>query len=155
MENDIYEILMEEHREAKSLLEKLASSSARQDAGMRREKGRKLAIELISHHESESATLYDRLMEFDGMRDHVEEHQSEHEEANEELRSLLEIDVEDSDWLEKLKKIKKAVEHHIEDEENELFPEAQKHLGPDEAQALGKKFKQEQERRKEKIQKAA
>ncbi|MGH8428315.1 MAG: hemerythrin domain-containing protein [Gammaproteobacteria bacterium] len=154
MDKDIYEVLMEEHKEAKSLLEKLASSTAQQDAEMRREKGRKLALELITHDEAESATLYDRLMEFDDMRDHVAEHQSEHEEANDELRSLLDIDVEDSEWLDKLKEIKKAVEHHVEDEENKLFPEAKKHLSEDEAKKMARKFKQEQDRRKEQMQAA-
>ena len=154
MDKNIYEVLMEEHKEAKSLLEKLASSTAQQDAEMRREKGPELAIELITHHEAESATLYDRLMEFDDMRSHVAEHQSEHDEANDELRSLLDIDVEDSDWLDKLKEIKKAVEHHVEDEENKLFPEAKKHLNEDEAKKMAGKFKQEQERRKEQMQAA-
>lgn len=148
MAKTIYEVLSKEHAEAKELLDQLASSSAN-DTRMRRVKGAQVAIELISHNEAESQALYQRLMDFEEMRDHVEEHQDEHEEANKELSSFLDMDVKDAGWLEKLKEIKQAIEHHIEDEEGKLFPEAQKHLDKAEAEELAERFDEEKFLRKE------
>ncbi|MGH8162311.1 MAG: hemerythrin domain-containing protein [Gammaproteobacteria bacterium] len=148
MADTIYDVLKKEHDEAKEILEKLVATST-DDAKTRRDVGGKLIAELISHHEAESQTLYQRLMDFEDLRDHVEEHQDEHEEANKELRALLDVDVEEAAWLERLKEIKEAVEHHIEDEEERLFPEAREHLDESEAEELAGQFEEEQTRRKE------
>jgi hypothetical protein len=152
MAREIYDILKEQHDEARKLLDQLAASSA--DANgvkLRREEGTKVAIELITHHEAESRTLYQRLMDFNDIRDHVEEHQGEHEEANAALKELLDTDLEDETWLEQLKEIKGDVEHHIEDEEESLFPEARERLDQAEAEEIGEKFIEVQDERKQKL----
>lgn len=148
MAKTIYEVLSEEHEEARKILEELAGTSEN-EGGKRRKLGSQVATALISHNEAESQTLYQRLLDFDELREQVEAHQDEHEEANEELRLLLDMDVEDSDWLDKLKEIKQAVEQHIEDEEEVLFPEAKRHLEVSEAEELAERFNEEQSRRKE------
>jgi hypothetical protein len=135
MTKTIYEVLTQQHEEAITLLDQLAASTT-DDARLRREKGHKVAIALIVHHAGESATLHERLSEFDELADRLAEHQEEHEEADEALNALLQTDVGDASWIKQLKEIKRHLEEHIADEEENLFPEARDRLDEEEAAQL-------------------
>ncbi|HET6654861.1 MAG TPA: hemerythrin domain-containing protein, partial [Gammaproteobacteria bacterium] len=119
------------------------------DVKKRHKKGHMVAIELITHHEAESKCFYKRLEKFDQLRSHIAEHQQEHEEANEELKQWMKIDPGEPEWETMLQKIKKAIDHHIEDEENVLFPKVKELLSEDEAKQIADEFQQEQDSRKE------
>ncbi|MGH8273282.1 MAG: hemerythrin domain-containing protein [Gammaproteobacteria bacterium] len=156
LNDDIYEVLTRQHGEAKEMLDSLSRTSAEsaEDVRKRQTTSHRLVAELISHNEAESLTLYKRLLEFEDIRNRVEEHRREHETVDTELQGLLNVNVEDDAWLEKLLEIKKAVERHIEDEENRLFPEARKLLDRGEAKAFVGKYTYLQDLRKNLMQPA-
>ncbi|MDN5864252.1 MAG: hemerythrin domain-containing protein [Gammaproteobacteria bacterium] len=147
MAETIYRILRREHDEARETLRQLADSTT-EDAQMRRDKATDMAIDLISHNEAEAQILYQRLMKFEDLREDVEEHLAEHEEANEELRALLDMDAADEQWIESLKELKRAIEQHIEYEEEDLFFEAKYYIEEEEAEKLAVRYEAEQSRRR-------
>ncbi|HET6725008.1 MAG TPA: hemerythrin domain-containing protein [Gammaproteobacteria bacterium] len=153
MAKDIYDVLKKVHSEAREILDKLVSSDE-SDTGMRREKGHKVAIEVIAHHEAESKCFYKRLEKFDEVSDKIAEHQEEHEEANEQLREWMKLEPTDSEWMTKLKNIKQELEHHIEDEENVLFPQAQELLSEEQAEKIAEEFQREMHDREEHLEAA-
>ncbi|HET7371034.1 MAG TPA: hemerythrin domain-containing protein [Gammaproteobacteria bacterium] len=148
MAKDIYEVLHKEHKEARKILDKLTSTDE-EDVKKRREKCHTVAIELITHHEAESKCFYKRLEQYDELKGHIAEHQQEHEEANAELKQWMQVDPSSPEWMNMLQKIKKAVDHHIEDEENELFPRVKELLSEDQAKEIADEFQAEQDSRKE------
>ncbi|HET8551910.1 MAG TPA: hemerythrin domain-containing protein [Gammaproteobacteria bacterium] len=153
MAKDIYEVLKKVHSEARKILDKLESSDE-SDEKMRREKGHTVAVEVIAHHEAESKCFYKRLEKYDEVRDKIREHQQEHEQANEGLRQWMKMDPTDSQWMRTLKKLKQELVHHIEDEENVLFPQAQKLLTEDQAEKIAEEFQHEMHDREEHLKAA-
>jgi hemerythrin-like domain-containing protein len=53
---------------------------------------------------------------------------------------MLELDAGDETFEAKAKVLKDLVEHHVEEEEKELFPKIQKQLDPDELEAIGEQM---------------
>jgi hemerythrin superfamily protein len=67
------------------------------------------------------------------LQEAVEEHLS----VKRSIADLLEISPEDARFDAKLAVLKEQVEHHVEEEEGELFPKVKKMLGEDELEDLG------------------
>jgi len=61
------------------------------------------------------------------------------------LADLLKIDAEDETFEAKMKVLKEEVEHHVEEEESELFPKVKKLLSADELDALEQEMVAEQQ----------
>ena len=64
----------------------------------------------------------------------------EHHVADVLLDELLDVPPDTDVWKAKVKVLKENVEHHIKDEEEKLFPKAEKLLGPEKLGALGVKM---------------
>lgn len=146
-EQDIFDTLIKEHREAADLLEKLEQTDS-EDHEARQILLVELTTALVSHNEAESRTLYESLARFNEMTDSVREHQQEHDEVNSMLATLVQMDTDDEQWPSKLKTIHENVERHVDDEENELFPQARKLLDEEEVNDLQDRFEQEKENAK-------
>lgn len=120
----------------------------------RRKFALRLAVELISHNEAESRTLYKRLRRFEHLRGDVERHQREHERTNARLMSLVDGSGDDAEWLQKFTEARAGVEEHVADEEGRLFPRAKKLLDTREAKVLAEQFTYLQDLRKNLMQPA-
>jgi hemerythrin-like domain-containing protein len=62
------------------------------------------------------------------------------------LREIGRLAEDSERWKAKFTVLKENVEHHVEEEEQEIFKKAQKLLGADAAEALGEKFAKEKEK---------
>jgi hemerythrin superfamily protein len=60
------------------------------------------------------------------------------------LSDLLEIDADDETFDAKIKVLKEQVEHHVEEEESDLFPKVKKVLDAEELEALAQEMAAEQ-----------
>jgi hypothetical protein len=65
---------------------------------------------------------------------------AEHKEIDDMLGELQETDLGSGAWLTKFKEMRHRYEHHIEEEEEEMFPAAQKEFSNKLALELGAKF---------------
>ena len=85
---------------------------------------------------------------YPAIREHASEHgvemllerYEEHHVADEVIAELKELDIEDETYDAKFKVLRENVEHHLDEEEEELFPEARKALG-DNATEIGEKMR--------------
>lgn len=143
---DVFTLLKQDHKEAKQLFEKIEQSSSR--AMKLREKSmQQLAQELEMHTSVEEEIVYPRLKEIDSLKDTILEAYEEHHVATQLLQEITELSPQDEQWMAKVTVLKEMVEHHVREEEKDLFPKAQKALGKEEAAELGKRVEEEKKRR--------
>lgn len=142
---NVYAVLKQDHKKVKALFESLEKTTGRA-AKKRATLFAELNGELASHAEAEEALFYPRVFKPKETHDMTLEALEEHKV----VKSLLaQLDAEPKDtgeWGAKLKVLMEMVEHHVEEEETELFKKAQKILSKEEAEAIGgeiRAFKEE------------
>ena len=134
----IYDALMKDHDTVLNLLDELVSLKGDSD---RREKLiRQIRDELIPHARAEESVFYNSLRSMDEAKGLLGHAYQEHMEAEMKLRWLQLRDKIDADWKETARDLRDAVEHHIREEEEEIFEVARDLLSPEEAQKMGKAF---------------
>lgn len=139
---DVFELLETDHEKVRGLFNQLVETS---DSTVKSRESlfKQLATELALHTKAEETIVYPRLKEVDELRDRVDEGIEEHQEAEQLLEELASLSKDDKQWVAKLKELKQAVEHHVQEEESELFPEARELIAEDELLELGNTVAQE------------
>lgn len=136
----IFDLLSEDHDKVKALLAKV------QDTSDGAEKTRaklfaEIEQDLEIHTEFEENVFYPKARTATGMDDEIEDDLEEHAEAKEMLSKLSSMDPTSAEWMETIKELTQALEHHIKDEETKLFPEARKAIDDGEAKAMAEQYK--------------
>jgi hemerythrin superfamily protein len=124
-------LLKQQHRKVESLLEQLEKGSARPAALD------ELAKDLASHMAIEQNIFYPAVRESDP--ELIEESYEEHAVAELALKRLLGTSHRDPTFSAKVAALKAVVLHHMQQEEEQLFPRVDKALG-DKLGALGEKL---------------
>ena len=138
---DIYGVLKKDHEEVKQLLEKLSDTT--ENAVKTRSKGLdKLRLELTAHSRAEEEVFYAALRDHDETRSNVLEGEQEHHMVDILLEELSKLDVSKEQWTAKLTVLKEQIEHHVEEEEGDVFKKAKKILSSEQAKTLAEEFKQ-------------
>jgi hemerythrin superfamily protein len=135
----IYEALKKDHEKVKQLLKELVELS--DDSGKRA--GQiilDIRDELIPHSRAEENVFYNTLRGIDTAKKIALHGYQEHIEAETLLRLLQVKDFFSTDWRATALKLKEAIEHHIEEEEGEIFSAAKQLFTEDEAEAIGETF---------------
>ncbi len=130
---DIYTYLKQDHAKVAELFEKILA------AHLQKNKNNfftELQTELLLHAETEHKTFYNALKNSPELKDKIAHADKEHSEIKEYLDLLNNISPESDKWLVKIGELKHSVEHHVEEEENEIFPQAKKILSSEEANEL-------------------
>ena len=135
-QQQIFEILKKDHREAEQMMKQIRSV----DPEERELVFINLKESLREHMQMEEKEFYPHLQEFDELEDMVDDALEEHDETKEFLNDLEEIDdLEDKEWITTFQKMQKGIEHHIQDEEKEIFPECTKYLNAQQLDEIAKK----------------
>lgn len=133
---DAFELLKEDHRKVEKIFAELEPTTERA-LKTREELFRKLQRELEIHTQIEETILYPVLRKQRETRDITFEGFEEHDIAKRLLEEMAMMDVTSEIWTAKLKVLKESVEHHIEEEETEMFKDAREALTKEEIQDLG------------------
>lgn len=145
-----FDELKKDHKEVKDILEKLSTGS--QTAEKTREKlFAQLKEELVPHLKAEDTTFYQALLETKGGRRHALEAKEEHDLTTLVFKQLEEIPPKDEIWGAKMKVLKELVEHHIEEEEKEIFKVAQKEMEKADFKQIMQNFQKEKEKIKSEL----
>lgn len=147
---DIFKEIKSEHEDFRKLLEKINETTDRA-VKTRTDLFRKLYINLTAHHEAEEEVLVPKLKEKKETRKMGLEIVEEHHVVDDLLEQLKLLPVDDETWIVKFGVMKEIVEHHLDEEENEISEEAHKHFSQETLDALGEEFEKEEERQKEKL----
>ena len=124
---DAIQMLKQEHEKAKQVFASIQKASGE-------ERGKlwaKLKPELKVHEQIEEAGLYGPVAKEAGSKDQkLKEWESHHHEEVGDLEELIgeisALDPTDEDWLDKVDELQDMLEHHIEEEEGEIWPKIQK-----------------------------
>jgi hemerythrin superfamily protein len=143
----IYDTLAKEHGMVSSLMNQVLEG----DLETRTELFPRIYTELISHAKAEEKEFYSVLLEQEETRAKAEESLEEHEEIEDLLDRLNEMDKTSDTWLDVFSTLQATVEHHVKEEENELFPLAQKVIDGDQSKEIEDRFEQEKERLRDSI----
>ncbi|HEY7727087.1 MAG TPA: hemerythrin domain-containing protein [Candidatus Eisenbacteria bacterium] len=135
------ELLKKDHQKVAGLFKQY--ESAGEDAATEKEElFRRIKRELDIHARIEEEIFYPaaRQVPLEEARELVAEAHEEHKQVKTLLAELDGIDAEDEQFDAKMKVLKEDVEHHVEEEEDELFPKVKKGLGRDRLEDLGRQL---------------
>ena len=136
-----FTLLKEDHKKVAGILEKLDSTTER-GVKTREDLFTQLKTELDVHARIEETIFYPALENADETRDVTLEAFEEHRLVKQLLGELENMDKGDEQWTARFTVLKEQIEHHVEEEEGEMFPNARKVLGEEEAEALGTRLEE-------------
>jgi hypothetical protein len=128
------DLLTQQHRKVKSIFKKL--EHGRGDTGALL---LELANDLAAHMAIEHELFYPAVGELDEFMIH--ESFEEHALGEIAIKRLLSADPEDEGFKAKVTAARELIEHHADEEEEELFPKVDKTIDADRLKALGKEMK--------------
>jgi len=133
---DALDLIKQDHKRLRKLLEETLGA----EGSEREQRMDFLRTELVAHERMEEEVLYPRLREEKKARATVLEGYEEHHVADVLLDELLDVPPETDLWKAKVKVLKENVEHHMDEEEDELFKDARAVLDRDELKRLGERM---------------
>jgi hemerythrin superfamily protein len=137
----IYEELKKDHREVLALCDRLIQS-ADASSDQRNELITQIRDALIPHSRAEEAVFYNSIRQESDSKTIIGHAYTEHMMAEGLLRSLQVAGKVDVGWRQTVQKLRDALAHHIQEEETEIFAEAQRVFSAQEAEQIGAAFVQ-------------
>ncbi len=132
-------MLERDHAKVKGLLLRLGATTARARVG-RRDLFDRIKAELTVHETIEEEIFYPALKEHPRARDIVLEGIEEHNVVDTLLGELTNLAPDNEAWGAKAAVMRENVEHHIEEEETEMFAKARRIFDRPELEALGRRM---------------
>jgi hemerythrin-like domain-containing protein len=145
-----FTLLKADHKKVAGLLEKIDATTER-GVKTREELFTQVKTELDVHARIEETIFYPALEKADETRDITLEAFEEHRIVKQLLSELETMGKDEEEWTAKFTVLKENIEHHVEEEEGEMFTKARKVLSEEDAEALGTRM----EKAKEQQMKAA
>ncbi|MBU1254679.1 hemerythrin domain-containing protein [Qipengyuania sp. DY56-A-20] len=125
-DDEIFARLKRDHDKHRELLDRLLKTEG--DTAERRSLFEELTRELKSHASAEEQALYSTMMRKPPTTDETRHSVAEHHEIEEALNDLAATDMSAGAWLHKFKDLDHDYRHHIDEEEEEHFPDFADHL---------------------------
>lgn len=136
---NVFDIIVNDHENVKNIFHKLLISTTR--AGKTREQQfARLRDEITRHMFAEEQSFYPFLMDHVDDREPLHEALEEHRSARIVLQDVEDTPVEDESWHPKLNVLHEQIDHHIQQEETDVFELAHEFVDEDVAHELGLKF---------------
>jgi hemerythrin superfamily protein len=142
----IYDAIKDDHDAHRKLLNKIAETTG--DSKERQDAWTEFFNDVKSHAAAEEETFYSKLMQETWGQDAARHSVSEHKELDDLMEELQTTDMSSPGWLAKFKTLKHDYEHHMEEEEEDVFKRAKEVIGKEHNDAFGKRF---QERKNEEM----
>jgi hemerythrin-like domain-containing protein len=148
---DAFNLLKADHRKVEDLFSQL--EAARGQAKLRVFEQIKMELDLHTHIEEK--IFYPALEKPKQTHDLTLEAYEEHDVVKKLLREMSRSKSADEEWQAQAKVLQENVEHHVEEEENELFPKASAALGQAEIEELGEELAAEKNRKQKSATKSS
>ena len=133
---DAIDLLKQDHRKVEKLFSEIEKSKDGRDRLFT-----ELATELTVHAEIEEQLFYPAVQNAKQTHDLVLESFEEHKQVKMVLADLEKTDKSTDTWLARLKVLMEDVQHHVKEEETELFPRVkEKILSREELENLGQRM---------------
>ena len=143
---DIYDYLKRDHRKVSQLIKAVIKA---ENAGERKKLFLQIKKELELHADPEDKTFYQELKKNKTGKEDAEHAEKEHDIIKKLLTKISKTSSEEvATWLVYFGELKYVVEHHVKEEENEIFVDAKKIISAKRSRELA----QEMEELKNKMQ---
>lgn len=142
---DPFQILSKDHRAVEHLFELIEKTDNR-EAKRREQLFQKVRQELELHTQIEEKVFYPELKRHDGIRQLVGQALEGHREVKEMLREIGAVSAEDDQWSEMINELKMAVEHHVREEEGQIFLAAREELDESRIGEIGRRIEEMKQR---------
>jgi Hemerythrin HHE cation binding domain len=136
---DALTLIKDDHQKMRKLLTELESTTER-GVKTREELFSTIKGELTVHEIIEEEIFYPALKEHPKAKDIVLEGYEEHHVVDTVMAELEGLPVDDETWGAKAKVMKENVEHHMEEEEGEMFQKARQVFDREELETLGERM---------------
>ena len=136
-----FQLLKEDHQKVSGIFQQLEPTTERAEK-TRTELFAKLLEELDIHAKIEETIFYPSIKQAAETREIVLEGFEEHHVIKMLLSELESLPVDTEQWTAKLKVLQENVEHHVEEEEQEMFQKARQVLSEDDINRLGAEMEQ-------------
>ena len=136
-----FQLLKEDHQKVSGIFQQLEPTTERAEK-TRTELFAKLQEELDIHAKVEESVFYPAIKQAAETREIVLEGFEEHHVIKMLLKELEAMPVDTEQWTAKLKVLQENVEHHVEEEEGEMFQKARDVLSEDEINKLGARMEE-------------
>ncbi len=136
----IYERICKDHAHHRELLNRLAQTSG--DSEDRRDAWDAFYYDVKAHAAAEEETFYSRLMAKSDGQDDARHSVSEHKEMDDIIEELQSIEFSSPAWLTRFKTLKHDYEHHMDEEEHDIFEKARQVFDKQQASSIGQEFSQ-------------
>jgi len=147
-ETKIFARLKADHDRHRKLLDQIDETHG--DSPEREKLFEAFRVEVTAHAASEEMSLYATMLAKPELRDDAQHSVSEHKEIEDMLTELYEMDFASTGWLTRFRTMKDRYLHHIDEEEEEMFPEAEKDLSEADKKKLLAIFEKEKPKEKAK-----
>ena len=139
---DVLQLLTDEHDEAKAVFRQIEKADGAAAARL----WDQLKSMLTLHEEMEETFFYPKLKEEQQTEDLILEAYQEHHVMDVLIAEISALDPSDETWHPKVKVLRENTEHHIEEEEGELFPKVRKLWDAAKREQVGRQMQAMKER---------
>jgi hemerythrin superfamily protein len=135
------DLLKKQHRQVEKLFKQCENAK---QPRQRRELMEQIVNMLKMHTKIEEEIFYPAVRELGTTKaeEMIDEAFEEHHVVDLVLAELPEVDPEDERFEAKITVLSELIEHHVEEEEGEMFPMAEKKLGAERVKELGQRMEQ-------------
>ncbi len=135
---NIYDAIKADHDNHRALLNELADTSG--DSTERQNAWNSFYHDVKSHAAAEEETFYSKLISKTWGQDAARHSVHEHQKLDDLMEELNETDMSSPGWLAKFKTLKHDYEHHMDEEEDEVFTRAKEVIEDSEIEGYGSRF---------------
>lgn len=147
-ESRIFDRLKADHDRHRDLLDRIDATQG--DSDERRYLFENFRVEVTAHAASEEMSLYATMLARPDLRDEAQHSVAEHKEIEDLLTELYEMDFASTGWLTRFRTMKHRYLHHIDEEEEEMFPQAEDGLSAAKKKEIAAIFEQQKPKKKAK-----
>ena len=140
-EMTIFDVIKQDHEKARYLFDRMEKSGKKEISSLQKLFA-ELEEELQVHMEGEERFLYSALEQNKEAREKVLESYEEHQVAKTMLSTFKGLAADDERWLAKLSVLNEIVEHHMQEEEREVFKVARSVLDKGKVHEMALQFQQ-------------
>jgi Hemerythrin HHE cation binding domain len=119
--HDLFELLKTDHRRVKELFSQFEKADKQTKIGIAEE----ILIQLEIHTAIEEELVYPAIRDAIDNEDLVDEAKEEHHVAKLLIKELRKMKAGEDDFATKFKVLKEIIHHHVEEEEQEMFPQTE------------------------------
>ena len=130
-------LLQEDHQRVQALFEQVKGS---ENERQHQQLFKKIKSELETHTYIEEKVFYPAVKKQDDLRDQVLEAVEEHLQVKTLLRAIERLTSGNDRFDAKLSVLMDDVEHHVQEEENEMFPQVEAKFSSEELEELGREM---------------